>query len=166
MHVVTADLVDAHAAAVRSCNLQFRSYGGVGQFCGAVRTIRTCEDNLLVRQLLSQPGANSVLVVDGGGSLRTALVGDAIARLAYDNAWQGLVIRGAVRDCVALGAIGLGIKALGTNPWKSGKQGVGEIDVAVTFGDVTFAPGQWLYSDEDGLLVADSRLPTLPDTSR
>ncbi|GAB3135234.1 hypothetical protein GCM10027161_14260 [Microbispora hainanensis] len=101
-----------------------------------------------------------MLVADGGGSLRTALLGDMIAASAAENGWAGVVINGAVRDTAALAGLDLGIKALGTNPRKSAKTGLGEVDVPVSFGDVTFAPGAWLYSDEDGILVSDHRLHT------
>ena len=158
MDILTADLVDAHETEVMSCTVQFRSYGGRERFCGPVRTLKTMEDNLLIRQLLSQEGYGSILVVDGAGSLRSALVGDLIAQRAQDQGWAGLVIWGAVRDVVALSALSIGIKAVGSNPRKSTKSGSGEVDVPVYFGDVQFRPGQWLYSDEDGLIVANQKL--------
>jgi regulator of ribonuclease activity A len=149
----TSDLVDEIGDAVRSCDLQFVQYGGLPRFHGPVRTIRCQEDNALVKQVLSTLGNGAVLVVDGGGSLHTALVGDVIAGLGLDNGWAGLVLHGAVRDSEALAALPLGIKALGTNPRKSGKTGAGELDVPVTFGDVTFAPGDALFSDADGIVL-------------
>jgi regulator of ribonuclease activity A len=151
----TADLVDEIGADVRSCDAQLRQYGGVSRFYGRVRTIRCREDNALVRQVLSSPGDGQVLVVDGGGSVHTALVGDLIAGLAVENGWRGLVLHGAVRDVTALGALPIGIKALGSNPRKSGKTGAGEIDVPVSFGGVTFTPGDVLFSDEDGIIVIE-----------
>ena len=99
-----------------------------------------------------------MLVVDGGGSLHTSLVGDVVAGLAQGNGWAGLVIHGAVRDVVALGGLDIGVKALGSNPRKSAKAGAGELDVPVSFGGVRFAPGAHLYSDEDGIVVADGPL--------
>jgi regulator of ribonuclease activity A len=155
MTFATADLVDAHEGSVRGCTLQFRSYGGRRAFAGAIRTVRTFEDNVLVRQVLSTPGDGAVLVIDGGGSLARALVGDVIAGLALENGWSGLVINGAVRDVVALATLDLGVKALGSNPVKSAKRAIGAIDVAVEFGDVTFVPGTMLYSDDDGILISD-----------
>ncbi|HEX7745814.1 MAG TPA: ribonuclease E activity regulator RraA [Micromonosporaceae bacterium] len=149
----TADLVDEIGEQVCSCDVQFRQFGGHQRFAGAIRTIRCHEDNALVKQVLSEPGAGRVLVVDGGASLRTALVGDVIAGLGVGNGWAGLVVHGAVRDVVALSRLPLGIKALGTNPRKSGKTGAGEVDVPVTFGSVTFAPGDLLFSDADGIVV-------------
>jgi len=112
----------------------------------------------LLKQALSTAGDGAVLVVDGGGSLRSALVGDIIAGLGQKNGWAGLVIWGVVRDTVALGSLDIGIKALGSNPWRSSKNGTGQVDVPVSFGGVEFRPGHWLYSDEDGILVSSRRL--------
>lgn len=162
MDFLTSDLVDAHegdpAAQLRSCALPFRQFGGRARFHGPARTLRTFEDNAALKSLVSKPGDGAVLVVDGGGSLRSALVGDVIAAIARDNGWAGLVLWGAVRDSVALATLDIGIKALGTNPWKSGKTGHGHIDGPVSFGGVTIRPGDWIYSDEDGLLVSAKRL--------
>jgi regulator of ribonuclease activity A len=149
----TADLVDMIGDDVRSCDVQFGQYGGAKRFSGPIRTVRCSEDNALVKRVLSEPGAGSVLVVDGGASLHSALVGDVIAGLAAQNGWAGLVLNGAVRDVVALAHLPLGIKALGSNPRKSGKTGAGEVDVPVTIGGLTFVPGDVLYSDADGIVV-------------
>ena len=159
--LATADLVDAHAAELQSCAAPFRDYGGRVRFHGPARTLRCFEDNAAIKALLSSPGGGSVLVVDGGGSLRAALVGDVIAGLARDNGWTGLVLWGAVRDTAALAALDIGILALGSNPWKSGKTGAGIVDVPVRFGGATFRSGDWVYADEDGLLVSPQAL-TLP----
>ncbi|WP_169983348.1 ribonuclease E activity regulator RraA [Microbispora sp. H10836] len=158
MSFATADLYDAHGDALRSCVTQFRSYGARARFSGQISTVRCLEDNALVKQTLATPGGGRVLVVDGGGSLRTALLGDMIAAAAVKNGWAGVVINGAVRDTAALARLDLGVKALGSNPRKSAKTGLGEVDVPVTFGDVTFTPGEWLYSDEDGILLSDHHL--------
>jgi regulator of ribonuclease activity A len=157
----TADLVDLYRNSGRivSCEVQFTHFGKRTCFAGPIRTIETHEDNALVKTLAGEPGNGNVLVVDGSGSLRTALVGDKIAALAAANGWAGLVLFGAVRDAVALRTIDIGIKALGTNPWTSAKAGTGSIDVPVTIGGTTFNPGAWLYCDEDGILVADGELP-------
>lgn len=152
----TADLVDELEetdAQVRSCDVQFGQYGGLRRFSGPVRTIRCHHDNALVKQVLSTPGHGGVLVVDGGASLHTALVGDVIAGLGVIAGWAGLVVYGAVRDVDALAGLPLGIKALGSNPRKSGKTAAGEVDVPVTFGGVTFAPGDTVFSDADGIVV-------------
>ncbi|GFG53742.1 S-adenosylmethionine--2-demethylmenaquinone methyltransferase [Mycolicibacterium agri] len=149
----TADLVDEIGADVRSCDLQLRQFGGRSQFAGPITTVKCFEDNTLLKSVLSEPGNGAVLVVDGDGSLHTALVGDLIAGLGVDNGWAGLIINGAVRDSAALRTLDIGIKALGTNPRKSGKTGEGQRDVAVDFGGVVFVPGHIAYSDDDGIVV-------------
>lgn len=158
MKIATADLMDRDEPSLQSCSTQFRQFGGRRNFHGQIRTLTTLEDNALVKQILSTPGAGAVLVVDGGGSLRTALTGDLIAGLAQSNGWSGVILHGAVRDTEALARIDLGIKALGSNPRKSAKKATGSIDVAITFGDVTFKPGEWLYSDDDGIVVSARQL--------
>ena len=158
MDLPTADLYDAHEARLRSCSEQFRQYGGLRQFQGPVRTVKVFEDNALVKQLLSQAGNGAVLVIDGAASLRCALLGDLMAALGQKNGWAAVVIYGAVRDVTTLATLQFGVKALGSNPAKSSKQGTGQIDVPVTFGGVTFRPGQWLYSDDDGILLSDEKL--------
>ncbi|MER5423658.1 ribonuclease E activity regulator RraA [Streptosporangium roseum] len=158
MEFTTADLIDAHGDVLDSCLTQFRPYGLRPRFAGPIATIRCLEDNALVKQVLTTPGEGRVLVVDGAGSLRTALMGDLIAASAVSSGWSGVVVNGAVRDTVALGGLDLGIKALGANPRKSAKEGAGDLDVPVTFGEVTFVPGAWLYSDEDGLVVSPRAL--------
>jgi regulator of ribonuclease activity A len=149
----TADLVDEHGEGLQSCDLQLRQFGGRRRFHGPIRTVACLEDNALVKAVLSEPGNGAVLVVDGQGSLHTALVGDLIAGLARDNGWAGLVVNGAVRDTQALAGLDIGIKALGSNPRKSAKLAAGQVDVPVHFGGVTFRPGEHLYSDEDGVVV-------------
>lgn len=153
MPIITADLYDERGEELQSCTLQFRQYGDRPAFDGVIATVQCHEDNALVKAALSEPGAGRVLVVDGGGSLGAALMGDNIAALAAGNGWAGVIINGAVRDVVALRGIGLGIKALGANPRKSRKDGTGARDVPVTFGGVTFQPGAHLYSDDDGILT-------------
>lgn len=122
-------------------------------FAGRITTVRCFEDNALLKSVLSESGDSGVLVIDGSGSLHTALVGDLIAGLGVTNGWAGIIVHGAVRDSVALGTLEIGIKALGTNPHKSTKTGEGDRDVAVTFGGVTFNPGEVAYSDDDGIVV-------------
>jgi regulator of ribonuclease activity A len=156
----TADLLDDYGDGAAVCEIEFRQFGAVRNFAGEISTVRCHEDNVLVKQRVSKPGHGRVLVVDGEGSLRVALVGDMVAGLARDNGWAGLVIYGAVRDVASLAGLELGVKALGTNPRPSGKTGAGEIDVQVTFGGVTFRPGAILYSDEDGVVVVDEPPPT------
>ncbi|MFI6987655.1 ribonuclease E activity regulator RraA [Nonomuraea wenchangensis] len=153
MTISTADLYDEHGDQLDSCHLQLRQYGGRRAFSGRIATVRCHEDNALLKSVLSEPGEGHVLVVDGGGSLRAALMGDVIAGIAVASGWAGVVIHGAVRDVAALRDLDLGIKALGSNPRKSAKTGAGERDVPVTFGDAVFHPGAELFSDEDGILV-------------
>lgn len=149
----TADLVDEHGEALQSCDLQLRQYGARARFAGTAVTLRCHQDNALVKAALAEPGAGKVLVVDGGGSLHTALMGDLIAASAVANGWEGVVIHGAVRDVAALRELDLGVKALGSNPRKSAKDGAGERDVVVAFGGVSFAPGATVVSDDDGIVV-------------
>ncbi|MCZ4511773.1 ribonuclease E activity regulator RraA [Streptomyces sp. ActVer] len=149
----TADLYDEHGDDLQSCTTQFRLFGARTSFEGAVTTVRCHEDNVILKATLGEPGAGRVLVVDGGGSLAAALMGDLIADLGASSGWEGVVINGAVRDVEALSKINIGVKALGSNPRKSRKEGVGDRDVEVSFGGVTFKPGCHLYSDTDGILV-------------
>lgn len=153
MAISTADLYDELDEGIQSLPVQMRSFGLRRAFDGKIRTVRCFEDNALVKSVLSTPGDGAVLVVDGGASLNTALMGDMIAELAVVNGWAGVVINGAIRDSVAIDALELGVKALGTNPRKSTKLATGEVDVTVSFGGVDFAVGAHLYSDEDGILV-------------
>lgn len=156
----TADILDSYGDAAAVCTLQLRSFGGRTVFSGPISTVRCHEDNVLLKRRLGEPGDGSVLVVDGGGSLRVALVGDKIATLARDNGWAGTVVNGAVRDVAALGALEIGLAALGSTPRRSGKTGAGDVDVPVRFGDVTFEPGEMLYADADGIVVIGSALVT------
>ncbi|OBI53674.1 ribonuclease [Mycobacterium kyorinense] len=149
----TADLVDDIGPDVRSCDTQFRQFGGRTNFAGPISTVRCFEDNALLKSVLSEPGDGGVLVIDGAASVHCALVGDLIAELARSNGWSGLVVHGAVRDASALRGIDIGVKALGTNPRKSSKSGSGERDITVEFGGVRFVPGDMAYSDDDGIVV-------------
>lgn len=149
----TADLVDEIGPGVRSCDLQLRQFGGRSEFAGPITTVKCFEDNALLKSVLSEPGDGGVLVIDGDGSLHSALVGDVIAGLGIENGWAGLVINGAVRDAATLRTLDIGIKALGTNPRKSAKTGKGLRDAAVDFGGVVFVPGEIAYSDDDGIVV-------------
>jgi regulator of ribonuclease activity A len=148
----TADLLDEFGDAALVCLIQFRSFGAPS-FAGSIETVRCDEDNVYVRTQASQPGDGRVLVVDGGGSMRCALLGDSIAALARDSGWAGIVINGCVRDTVALDELGLGVKALGSNPRPSRKGGDGEVGVPVSFGGITFHPGARLVADADGVVV-------------
>ena len=149
----TADLYDEHGENLQSCDLQMRQYGATRSFGGTITTVRCFDDNVLVKSILGEDGDGRVLVVDGGGSLHTTLMGDMIAEIAMTNRWAGIVINGAVRDVAALAKLPIGIKALGSNPRKSAKTGAGDRDVVVAFGGTTFQPGDTLYSDDDGIVV-------------
>jgi regulator of ribonuclease activity A len=152
-HLNTADLYDERGEDLESISVQFQNFGGESHFSGPARTIRCFEDNALVKTVLATPGEGAVLVVDGQGSLRTALMGDLIAASAVANGWAGVIINGAVRDREALATLSLGIKALGSNPKKSAKTGVGEVDVEIVIDHVRIQPGVMVYSDPDGILV-------------
>jgi regulator of ribonuclease activity A len=154
----TADLFDDHSTSVKVLTPMFKSYGGVAAFHGEIATVKVLEDNKLVRDALSHDGSGKVLVIDGGGSLKTALVGDKVAQLACDNHWAGLVINGCIRDSADIKNIAIGIRALNTNPTRPAKNGTGESRVPVTFGGVTMTPGEYIYVDEDGVMTSPLRL--------
>jgi regulator of ribonuclease activity A len=153
MSFATTDLSDAHPQAL-ICDPLFRDFGGRREFHGPITTLRLFEDNSLVRKVLEGPGAGRVLVVDGGGSLRCALLGDQLAELGVKNGWAGVVVYGCVRDSAAIAQLPLGVKALAAHPRKSEKRGVGDADRPVTFAGATFHPGHWLYADGDGILLS------------
>lgn len=153
MTETTADLWDERADELLSLSVPLADFGRNLRFSGTARTVRCFEDNALLKSIVSTPGDGAVLVVDGGGSVRTALMGDMIAAIALENGWSGIIIHGAVRDRTALAALPLGVKALASNPRKSGKTGSGEADVVLTIGDTVIAPGKHVYADEDGVLV-------------
>jgi regulator of ribonuclease activity A len=153
MTFTTADLYDEHGENLGSCDTQFRQFGGHRTFAGPAVTVRCFEDNTLLKSIISTPGNGGVLVVDGGGSVHKALMGDMIARIAVDNGWAGIVIYGAVRDTSVLAGLPIGIKSLGSNPRKSDKTGAGETNVPVTFGGATFSPGDHVFCDEDGIAI-------------
>ncbi|MDD3837155.1 MAG: ribonuclease E activity regulator RraA [Phenylobacterium sp.] len=153
MSAAVADLCDEHEGEIEVCELQFRDFGGRAAFSGPIRTVRCHEDNSRVREVLSEPGEGRVLVIDGGGSMHCALVGDNIAADAAANGWAGVVVNGCVRDVAVLAGIDLGVKALGSNPKRSVKRGEGVVDTPVAFGGVVFVPGDMLYADADGVAV-------------
>ena len=158
----TPDLCDQYEVhlgkTVRVVAPMFQRYGGRPSFAGQIVTLKLFEDNSLVREAFAGDGKGKVLVVDGGGSQRCALVGDQLAILANKNGWEGVVVYGCIRDSGDINGIDIGVRALNTHPQKTQKRGIGERDVAVTFGGVTFNPGEYLYADEDGILVADRPL--------
>jgi len=151
----TTDLSDAHPAA-QVCEPLFTDFGQRRAFHGPIATVKVFEDNALVRSTLDAPGGGRILVVDGGGSLRCALVGGLVGKLAVDRGWAGILVYGCVRDRLELAACDLGIKALAAHPRKSekGLHG-GQADRVVRFAGVDFRPGAWLYADIDGVVVSD-----------
>lgn len=165
MDFKTTDLCDEHFDLCNqfSDRLQiaepiFNDYGGEMMFSGAIVTLKVFEDNTLVRKVLEEPGEDRVLVVDGGGSTRCALLGDQLAELAEDNGWAGVVVNGCIRDSAVVAEMGIGVKAIGTHPLKSVKRNSGERDIPVSFAGITFRTGYYLYADEDGMLVSEQPL--------
>ena len=154
----TADLYDEHEGKVQVVNAFLQNFGGKKHFFGPISTVKCHEDNSHVRAALEEPGRGRVLVVDGGASNRCALVGDMLAEMGMKNGWAGLIVYGCIRDSAVVATLPIGIKALGTNPRRSVKKGVGERDVILNFGDVTFTPGDCLYADEDGILLSEVEL--------
>ena len=155
--ISTPDLTDAHSDA-RAIELQLANYGAITRFCGQAVTIKCHEDNSLVKQCVGEPGAGRVIVVDGGGSLRRALLGDMLAEQAAANGWAGLVINGAVRDVDEIAATAIGVQALGRCSLKTEKLGAGQRDVTVSFGGVSIDPGDYIYADNNGVIVSQRPL--------
>jgi regulator of ribonuclease activity A len=148
----TPDLCDQFEGQIRVLDPIFTNYGG------QVVTIKCFEDNSVVKKLVSTPGEGRVIVMDGGGSLRRAILGDMLAENAANNGWAGLIINGCIRDCDEIANISLGLKALNIHPMKTQKRGLGDLDVAITFAGQTILPGNWIYSDNNGIIVADGKL--------
>ena len=160
---VTTDLCDAHesmlaAGRLRVLAMNFKRYGKHTAFSGPVKTLRVFEDNSLVRQAVETPGNGRVLVVDGGASMRCALLGGNLAKLAADNGWAGVILNAPVRDADEIDACAIGVRALGTMPVKSQKAGVGEFDVVLAFGGITISPTDVCYADRDGVIFSDKAL--------
>ena len=154
----TTDLADEFGDEIQACQSIFRDYGGIARFSGPIATIKCFEDNSLVRERVAEAGAGRVLVVDAGGSMRRAVLGDLLAQKAVDNGWSGFIIFGCIRDSAAIARMAIGVKALGTHPLKTDKRGEGQRDIKLRFADASFAPGDWVYADEDGVLVASRKL--------
>ncbi|MCF5634188.1 putative 4-hydroxy-4-methyl-2-oxoglutarate aldolase [Pseudomonas syringae] len=162
MHYFTPDLCDAYPEQVQVVEPMFSNFGGRDSFGGQIVTLKCFEDNSLVKEQVELDGKGKVLVVDGGGSLRCALLGDMLAEKAAHNGWEGLVIYGCVRDVDMLAQTDLGVQALASYPKRSEKRGVGQLDLPVTFGGVTFRPGEYLYADNNGVIISPSPL-TMPE---
>lgn len=163
MTFATTDLCDDHPQLLENGCLAvlppvFRHFGKVRTFCGRATTLKVFEDNALVRSTLEAPGNGNVLVIDGGASMRRALVGGQLGLLAQNNGWSGIVVNGCVRDSEELDACEVGIRALGVHPQKSGKKGEGERNIRVIISGVPVCPGDWIYADADGVLIAQQKL--------
>ena len=163
MTFATTDICDDHPQLLEDGRLAilppvYRHFGQRARFCGRVTTLKVFEDNSLVRSTLEAPGNGNVLVVDGGASLRCALVGGQLALLAQDNGWAGIVVDGCVRDTDEINACDVGVRALAAHPKKSTKNGVGERNVRVFVSGIAVNPGDWIYADADGVLVAQQKL--------
>lgn len=156
--ILTTDLSDSFRKDVKAADPIFKDFGGQKLFQGEIVTLKLFEDNGLVRKKLEENGEGKVLVIDGGGSMRCALLGDQLGELAVKNKWAGFVIYGCVRDSVALSKLPLGIKALGTHPFKTEKRNEGQENTTLTFAGVDFTPAHYLYADEDGILVSAKKL--------
>lgn len=154
--IATADISDIHDKDVQSCDIQFRNYGGKVEFCGEIQTISCFQDNGLVKKTLNSPGEGKVLVVDGHASMHTALMGDMIAAAGVKNGWVGVIINGPIRDSAEVATMDFGCKALGTNPRKSNKDGVGEENIVLRLGGIEFVPGHYVYADSDGVVVSEN----------
>lgn len=154
----TADICDDHDDEVTVLDGGFQSLGGRHAMAGTAVTLKLFEDNSLVREAVAEDGTGKVLVIDAGGGRRRAVVGDQLAAKAAANGWSGILVYGVVRDRAILRETDLAVHALGTNPRKTEKRGVGDRDVVVSFGGATIRPGDWICADLDGVLVADRPL--------
>ena len=155
----TTDLCDAHFEKLKIAEpIGFKDFGGAKNFNGKIQTLKCFEDNSFVRKALEQNGEGKVLVVDGGGSLRCALLGDMLGDLAVKNKWNGVIVYGCIRDSVAMAKLPLGVKALNVHPLKSNKRNEGQENITVHFAGIDFAPNEFVYCDEDGIVVSKETL--------
>ena len=154
----TADLCDDHADSLQVAEIFFLDLGGHRAFHGEIQTIKAFEDNSLVREAVATSGKGKVLVIDSGGSTRRAMLGDLLAKKAVENGWEGVIVNGCIRDSAAISEMPIGVKALGTCPLKTEKRGLGDANVPVRFAGVDFVPGQFVYADEDGIVVSKNAL--------
>ncbi len=152
------DLCDEFPNEIALVQQQWRSFGTKRIFYGEVVTVKCHEDNSLVKEQLAQPGQGKVLVVDGGGSMRRALLGDLIAESAVKNGWEGVIIYGCIRDAGTINTLNIGVKALGTNPIKTEKRGLGDLNIALELPGVVVNPGYFVYADENGVLFSEKQL--------
>lgn len=160
MEDLLPELCDRYPDDVRILEPMLGNFGGRERFFGQIVTIKAFEDNSLVREQVAQPGEGRVLVVDGGGSMRRAMLGDMLAEKASANGWAGIIIYGCIRDVNAIADLDIGVQALGAHPLKTDKKGIGELNVVVRFGGVDFVPGEYCYADNNGVLVSQKPLET------
>lgn len=162
-NISTPDICDAYEADIAAGKVNildgiFTNYGKHDAFCGEVVTIKCFEDNSVLKKLVDTKGEGRVIVMDGGGSLRRAILGDMLAEKATNNGWVGIVINGCIRDCDEIAATSIGVKALNTHPMKTEKRGLGDLNVPVSFAGHTIRPGNWVYSDNNGIIISDNEL--------
>ncbi len=159
-HYATADLCDRYSEQehFQIGEPLFKRFGRQNAFHGQISTLRVFEDNTLVRQALQEKVENRILVIDGGGSHRCALLGENLAQMAIDNGWNGIIVYGCIRDCDQINPLPIGIRALNTHPLKSRKHGHGERDIMITFAGINFRKDHFLYADNDGIIVSDHEL--------
>ncbi len=155
---ITPDLCDAYPELVQVVEPMFSNFGGRTSFGGEIVTVKCYEDNSKVKELVGTPGEGKVMVVDGGGSMRKALLGDMLAEKASKNGWAGLVIYGCIRDVDQIMETDLGVQAIATVPMKTDKLDIGDINIPVKFGGVTFIPGHFIYADNNGVIVSPQAL--------
>lgn len=158
MKDITPDICDKHEDKVTLLALPLQNYGRKSAFYGEIVTIRCYHDNSKVREMLGQDGTGKVLVIDGHGSCQKALLGDQLAILAIDNNWEGVIVNGAIRDAAAMAEMELGVKALGTNPFKTQKRGVGDVNITLTIHNQMIQPGDYIYADWNGVLMSTEKL--------
>ena len=161
--ISTPDICDGHEAEIATGSVKvldgiFKNYGKYDSFFGQAVTIKCFEDNSVLKKLVDTAGEGRVIVMDGGGSHRRAILGDMLAEKAAKNGWTGLVINGCIRDCDEIAVTDIGVKALNTHPMKTEKRGLGDLNVSVTFAGQTIEPGSWIYSDNNGIVVSDVQL--------
>lgn len=158
MDIITPDLCDEFPEVIQVVTPMFNNYGARKAFGGEIVTVKCFEDNSVVKEQVANNGKGKVMVVDGGGSMRAALLGDMLAEKAAENGWEGIVIYGCIRDVDVIGKTDLGVQAVRTHPMKTDKRGLGDLNVPVTFGGVTFKPGDYIYADNNGVIISTKNL--------
>ena len=158
MNYITPDLCDEYPDLVQAVEPMFGNFGARESFGGEIVTVKCFEDNSKVKELVDTDGTGKVMVVDAGGSMRRACLGDMLAEKAVNNSWEGIIMYGCIRDVDVIAQLDLGVQALGSHPMKTDKRGLGDVNVSVTFGGVTFEPGQFVYADNNGVIISPEKL--------